>query len=69
MISRLPTFSIKKAKLPVTAVLPSLIGVALTAAALISYPWGSLVFLSLAYLASIPVAFRAARRLEREGGD
>jgi CDP-diacylglycerol--serine O-phosphatidyltransferase len=69
MISRLPTFSIKKAQLPVTAVLPSLIGVALTAAALISYPWGSLVFLSLAYLASIPIAFRAARRLEREGGD
>lgn len=68
MISSLPTFSVKKAKLPLTAVLPSLIGVALTAAALISYPWGSLVVLSLAYLASIPFAVRAARRFERDGG-
>jgi CDP-diacylglycerol--serine O-phosphatidyltransferase len=68
MISRVPTFSVKKAKLPLTAVLPSLIGVALTAAALISYPWGSLVVLSLAYLASIPFAMRAARRFERDGG-
>jgi CDP-diacylglycerol---serine O-phosphatidyltransferase len=69
MISRIPTFSVKKARLPMTAVLPTLIGVVLVAAALISYPWQALVLLSVAYLVSIPVSMRAARRFEKASAD
>lgn len=62
MISRLPTFSVKKARLRRDRVLPALLGVALVAATVVSLPWWSLVAISLAYLASLPIAWFAAAR-------
>lgn len=66
MISRLPTFSVKKARVRRDLALPAVLGVALVAAAVVSLPWWSLVFISLAYLASLPLAWRSARRMREE---
>lgn len=65
MISRLPTFSVKKARLRRDLVLPAILGVALVAAALVSLPWWSLAAVSLVYLASLPLAWRSAERMRR----
>lgn len=65
MISRLPTFSFKKVHLGREAVLPALIAVALIAAALINFPWWSLTIICAIYLASIPIAYRSAGRMQR----
>ncbi len=68
MISRLPTFSVKKARLRRDLVLPAMLGIALIAAAVVSLPWWSLVAISLAYLASLPLAWLSARRQAAESG-
>jgi CDP-diacylglycerol--serine O-phosphatidyltransferase len=62
MISRLPTYSLKRARLRREWALPAMLAVALTAAAVISLPWWSLTAISAAYLASLPLAARSARR-------
>ena len=66
MISRLPTFSMKKVRLGREMMLPALIGVAVLAAALINFTWWTLAVLGLIYLCSIPFAVTTARRMARE---
>lgn len=66
MISRLPSYSVKKARLRRDLVLPAILGVALIAAAIVSLTWWSLVAISLAYLASLPLAWRSAGHMQRE---
>lgn len=63
MISRIPTFSLKKLHVKREHVLPTLVLVGLLAALLVSYPWFTLAAAGLAYLASIPVSFASQRRL------
>jgi CDP-diacylglycerol--serine O-phosphatidyltransferase len=63
MISRVSTYSVKKARLRPEAVLPTLLAIAVVAAAVISLPWLTLVALSGAYLLSLPLSMRSARRL------
>jgi CDP-diacylglycerol--serine O-phosphatidyltransferase len=62
MVSRLPTFSFKKGRVPRHLVLPSLLGVALVMGVLASAPWIGLSLLGLAYLTLIPFSWLAWRR-------
>jgi CDP-diacylglycerol---serine O-phosphatidyltransferase len=62
MVSRLPTFSFKKGRIPRHFVLPALLIAALTMGVLVSSPWIGLSLLGLIYLALIPVSVLAYRR-------
>lgn len=56
MISRVPTFSLKRITVPNKYVLPVLLLVGLIFAALASAPWATLIVVGLAYLASLPLS-------------
>lgn len=66
MVSRIPTFSTKQIKIPQRMAMPVLALAGLMIAALIHAPWPTLVVLSVAYIALIPLSFRVYRRLEHE---
>lgn len=58
MVSRLPTFSLKKLRLTRKHKIPLLAGVTVFAALLVNEPWATLVICSLAYVASIPYSVK-----------
>jgi CDP-diacylglycerol--serine O-phosphatidyltransferase len=62
MVSRLPTFSFKKGRVPRRQVLPVLLGAALFMGVLASSPWIGLSLLGLVYVCSIPFSWMAYRR-------
>ena len=62
MVSRIPTFSMKKVHLPPSMMMPALIAAALLAAALTSAPWLTALVLGVVYLGSIPFAVVTQRR-------
>jgi CDP-diacylglycerol---serine O-phosphatidyltransferase len=64
MVSRIPTFSAKKIHVPRGWMVPALVVVGLVFAGLINAPWATLVLLGLIYLAAIPVAVLAQRRMK-----
>lgn len=66
MVSRVPSYSFKKVRVPRDYVLPVLLLVAALAATLVSFPWYTLTGIVVAYLAGLPLAYRAYRRFERE---
>jgi CDP-diacylglycerol--serine O-phosphatidyltransferase len=68
MVSRVPTFSIKMIVVRVKPewILPTLIGVGLLAAALLSAPWLTLLAVGVAYLVSLPISVVVAFRLRRQ---
>ncbi len=67
MVSRVPTFSIKRIKVPPDQVVPVLVGAMLVVVFLVTEPWATLTFLGLAYLLSLPASVWMARRMrERE---
>ena len=67
MVSRVPTFSIKRIKVPPDQVVPVLVGAMLVVVFLVTEPWATLSFLGLAYLLSLPASVWVARRMrERE---
>lgn len=63
MISALPTFSFKRLRVPAHLVAPGLVGVGVTAAALVVQPWWTLTALGAAYVAAIALSVRQYRRL------
>ena len=63
MISRIPTFSLKKLRVKREHVLPTLVLVGLLAALLVSYPWFTLAAVGIGYLASLPFSFASQRRM------
>jgi CDP-diacylglycerol---serine O-phosphatidyltransferase len=65
MISRIPTFSIKQIRLAPEHMLPALLLVGLTAAALTSAPWTTFLCVGLIYLGSIPVSVWTQREARR----
>jgi CDP-diacylglycerol--serine O-phosphatidyltransferase len=69
MVSRLPTFSMKRVRVPHQLVVPTLLGVGFLAALLISMPWLTLIVLGLLYAGSIPFSLMSYRRLERLRGE
>jgi len=66
MVSKVPTFSGKKVRVPHRWVLPVLLLVGLLAAFLVSEPWLTLSGLGALYLAMIPVSIRSFRRLKKQ---
>jgi CDP-diacylglycerol--serine O-phosphatidyltransferase len=73
MVSRLPTFSFKKGRIPRHLVLPALLVAALTMGVLVSSPWIGLSLLGFIYVGLIPVSWfgyrRQAARDRREAAD
>ncbi|MGZ3340358.1 MAG: CDP-diacylglycerol--serine O-phosphatidyltransferase [Reyranella sp.] len=62
MVSRLPTFSFKKGRVPRHLVLPSLLAVALMLGVMASSPWIGMSLLGLGYASLIPFSWLAYRR-------
>ncbi len=65
MVSRVPTFSGKRFRVPADYVLPVMIGVAALMAFLTTAPWPTFLVIGLTYLASIPFSIRSFRRLKK----
>jgi CDP-diacylglycerol---serine O-phosphatidyltransferase len=65
MVSRIPTFSLKRVRIPHHLVVPALLAVAVAAAVLTTAPWPLLTVVGLAYLASIPFTLVQFNRLRR----
>jgi len=59
MVSTIPTFSIKRIRIPPHLVMPTLLGIGVIAGLLTTAPWPTLTFVGVAYLASIPLTIRA----------
>ncbi len=66
MISSIPTYAMKKIRVPQSQVPLALLGVGVLAAGGISEPWLTLAGLSIVYLAFIPFSIRSYARLEAE---
>lgn len=64
MVSRIPAYSFKKGRIPDHLVLPVFLGVALLVGLLATAPWVTLPALALLYVATLPLSWRARRRLE-----
>jgi len=62
MVSRLPTYSFKKGRVPRHLVLPALLGAALVMGVLASAPWIALPLIGLGYVSLIPFSWIAYRR-------
>jgi CDP-diacylglycerol--serine O-phosphatidyltransferase len=65
MVSRVPTFSIKRVRVPPDMVLPTLLIASVVIAGLVVETWLTLSLIGLIYLGSIPASIMAARRLRR----
>lgn len=66
MVSKIPTFSFKKVRIPHKWVLPILLVVGAVAAFLVTEPWLTLSLLGGAYMVSIPFSVRSFSRLKRQ---
>lgn len=66
LVSRLPTFSFKRVRVTQAWVLPTMIAVVAYASLLVSVPWATLFFTLLAYLCTLPFAYRTQRRLQAQ---
>jgi CDP-diacylglycerol--serine O-phosphatidyltransferase len=66
MVSTIPTFSLKRIRIPSHHVVPTLLGIGLMAAFLTTAPWAMLIVVGVVYVVSIPLTVRASRRLRRD---
>lgn len=67
MVSRIPTFSFKKGRIPRHLVLPSLLVAALMMGVIASSPWIGMSLLGLIYLSLVPYSWLTYRRqVERD---
>lgn len=64
MVSRVPTYSIKRVRIGPDMVVPVLLIGSMVIAGLVVETWLTLSVISLLYLASIPFAIRSARRMQ-----
>jgi CDP-diacylglycerol--serine O-phosphatidyltransferase len=62
MVSPIPTFSLKKVRIPHKYVLPLMIIMALSTAALLSKPWLTLTLILIGYVSTFPFSIAAYRR-------
>ncbi len=68
MVSRVPTFSVKRLRIKPSMVIPTFILGVFVTVLLITEVWLMLTLIGLAYLASIPVSWVMAKRMERSAG-
>ena len=66
MVSQIPTYSLKRLRVPQRMVLPMLVLIALLAAGIAGAPWLTLMIVSLVYLGSFPFSYRSYRKLQAE---
>jgi CDP-diacylglycerol--serine O-phosphatidyltransferase len=66
MVSRLPTFSFKKGRVPRHLVLPALLGAALVMGVIASSPWIGLSLLGLVYVSLVPYSWMSYQRQARQ---
>lgn len=66
MVSRVPTYSFKKIRIPQIYVLPLVVGVGVLLAGLASFPWKILAAVSVLYLLTLPLSIRSYARLRAE---
>jgi CDP-diacylglycerol---serine O-phosphatidyltransferase len=65
MVSRVPTYSIKRIRIEPHWVLPTLLSAFVVIAGLVVETWFTLCVVSLLYMGSIPFSVLAARRLRQ----
>jgi CDP-diacylglycerol--serine O-phosphatidyltransferase len=65
MVSRIPTISLKRFRVPHHYVVPIMLGVAIFAGFLTTAPWPTLSAIGIVYIASIPFTLRQFNRLRR----
>ena len=65
MVSKVPTVSLKRIRIPHRLVVPTLLGVGVSAAFVTTAPWPTLTAIGVVYIGSIPLTIRAYRRLRR----
>jgi CDP-diacylglycerol--serine O-phosphatidyltransferase len=66
MVSRVPTYSLKRIKVPQAAIVPLLVFAALLIAGMAGAPWLTLTFVGLTYIMSLGVSILTYRRLKNE---
>lgn len=66
MVSKIPTFSGKRFRVPHAYVLPVLLLVGILTAFMVTTPWTTISLVGALYLGSIPVSIRAYSRLRRQ---
>jgi CDP-diacylglycerol--serine O-phosphatidyltransferase len=65
MVSRIPTISLKRFRVPHHYVVPIMLGVAIFAGFLTTAPWPTLSAIGIVYIASIPFTLREFNRMRR----
>lgn len=68
MVSRVPTVSLKRIRVPQHLVVPTLLGIGVLTAFFTTAPWPTLTLVGIVYIGSIPVTVHAARRQRRTAG-
>ena len=68
MVSQIPTYSLKRLRVPQRYFLPMLVLIGLLGAGLAGAPWHTLLILSLVYLGSFPFSYRSFKILKVEAG-
>ncbi len=63
MVSRVPTYSFKRSRVPAHYALPVLVLVGVLAALLTTEPWGTMAGIAIAYLLTIPFSIRSYQKL------
>jgi CDP-diacylglycerol---serine O-phosphatidyltransferase len=65
MVSKVPTVSLKRIRIPHHLVVPTLLGIGILAAFVTTAPWLTLTAIGVVYVGSIPLTIRAYYRLRR----
>jgi CDP-diacylglycerol--serine O-phosphatidyltransferase len=68
MISKVPTVSLKRIRVPHDWVVPTLLGIGVLAALVTTFPWPTLTAIGIVYVGSIPLTIRSYYRLRRNAG-
>ncbi len=68
MISKVPTVSLKRIRVPHNWVIPTLLGIGVLAAFVTTAPWLTLTAIGIVYVGSIPLTIRAYYRQRRASG-
>lgn len=69
MVSRMPTYSLKKFKVPHVWILPMMLLIGLFATGIVIMPWQTLSLAGIAYIVALPFGVLSYRRLERMATD
>ncbi|MTJ84018.1 MAG: CDP-diacylglycerol--serine O-phosphatidyltransferase [Telmatospirillum sp.] len=66
MVSRIPTYSGKRFRVPHEYVVPMLLLIGVLTAFLVTDPWGTITVVGILYAGSIPLSARAFRKLQKQ---